>query len=115
MSDYTDEYSFDKLFKIFRKYTHIGNEKLLLIPGITEENVEKFSNNIEIMFLTDDQLFTIEKIISNIMNPVTFSHEVPDDEEDYCWHIGRVLLRRCHAEITRRNLSNITRKRTNNN
>lgn len=114
-ADYTDNYSFDRLLKIFFRYTQIKRDLILTIPGITDENVDAFMQEFNLLFLSDDQLAAIEGIVSNVMNPETFSHTVPDDEEEYIWHIGRVILKRCHDEVIRRNISNMTKVRTNNN
>lgn len=105
MANYTENMTFSNLLSIFNKYLKI-EKQLLKISIVNEENIKSFIENIDITKLEDKDINTLQGIIFNKLNPDTFDKEVPFDEEEYCWNIGKEMFERCNQEINRRQKDN---------
>lgn len=98
MANYTINMTLSELLTIFNKYLKIENQ-LLKISVVNKDNIKEFMENINLSDLSDKDINTLQGIIFNKFNPETYSNEVPDDEEDYCWNIGKEIFNRCNNEL----------------
>lgn len=113
MANYTENMTFSNLLSIFNKYLKI-EKQLLKISIVNEENVTSFIENINLSTLEEKDINTLQGIIFNKLDPNTFDNEVPFDEVEYCWIIGKEMFNRCTEEINKRKrVSDNTLVRTN--
>lgn len=97
-----EQKKFSELFYDFYKYMNIPDRTMFKLSIVTENNVKAVARYMDITKLEEKDITTLEGIIFNKLNPDTYSKEVPDDEEDYCWNIANEMLHRCELEIKSR-------------
>ena len=103
-TDYTDSYTNGKLLWDFYRYTKLDIEKTCKVLSVDKDNIKEAINSFDLSTLQERKIIELQGLIFNKLHIETFNYDVPDDENEYCKHIGYVLLNRLEEELSKRSL-----------
>ena len=66
--------------------------------------IKEAINSFDLSTLQERKIIELQGLIFNKLHIETFNYDVPDDENEYCKHIGYVLLNRLEEELSKRSL-----------
>ena len=80
--------------------------ELLSIHGFNEKVIENLENMTDLTLLDSYTLTDLYNLVSKYMENELFIKNVPDDEEELCWNLGRYMVDLLLNEAGRRILEN---------
>ena len=102
MANYADTMLFGEMFKIFVRYVHIPDEEIVKYCNINLERIYFIYSIENPAILTMGEVNGLKHLMSVYMNRELFTQKVSDDEEDYCWVIGKKLASLINMEYEKR-------------